>query len=286
MKILKFYLIIFFQLFVVACGGGGSEEGGTQTQPSEIATPSYFIDATSRNNCAIDAVNEALGEKFITPEAYEKYIMLIYAAKFEKTANDSTYSKAAKDQAAKDKSLKSHYITEKQYQAFLKFYKSTKDQEAKLIELEEEFNNSMFVDPSRMNFHEYKKHHGILGEFKEVMRVIDIVNEAYKLKLPLTLTEKDSSKFNLYESLVMHQVDHFFTLSKKNGDKLDSVSPAPEILSSTALSDRLGAMTENNRRAVPAVGFTLAQIQQAKKALHADPDAFEKLFTGALQEPS
>ncbi len=280
MKILKFYLIIFFQLFVVACGGG-AEEGGAQTQHSEITTPSYFVDTTNRNNCAIDAVNEALGGKFITPQAYEKYIMLIYAADFEKTSNDSKYSKAAQASA-----LKSHYITEKQYQAFLKFHKSTKSQEAKLIELEKEFNESMFADASRMNFHEYKKHHGILGEFKEVMRVIDIVNKVYKLNLPLALTQNNSSNSKDYESLVMHQTDHFFTLSKKNGDKLDRESQALEILSSTDLTDQLAEMTENNESAVPVVGFNLAQIQQAKKALHANPNAFEKLFTAALQDPS
>lgn len=212
MKILKFSLIIFFQLFIVACGGGGGAVEG-EAQHSEITTPSYFEDITNRNNCAIDAVNKALGEIFITPEAYEKYMMLIYAAKNDKTPNNSKQSKAAKDRA-----FKSHYITEKQYQAFLKFYKSTQGKEAKLKELEKEFNESRLEDASRMNFHEYKEHHGILGEFKEVMRVIGIVNEVYNLKLPLALTEFDKNNppnFKGYESLIVHQADHFFALSKK-----------------------------------------------------------------------
>ncbi len=257
MAALKFSLIIFFQLFVVACGGGAGE-GGANTQHSEIKTPSYFVETTNRNNCAIDAVNKALGETFITPQAYEKYIMLIYAPKFEKTANDSECSKAAQASA-----FKSHYITEKQCQAFLKFYQSTKGEEARLSELEEEFNESMFVDASRMNFHEYKKHHGLLGEYKEILRVIEIVNKVYKLKLPIDLTQNNSSDFKDFESLIRYQSDHFFTLLKKNGDKFDSESQAQNV-----------------------VGFTLADIKQAQKAFHADPDVFDKLFIAALQDPS
>ncbi|UUM21860.1 hypothetical protein [Mycoavidus sp. SF9855] len=283
MKTLKFFLIIFFQLFIVACGGGGGE-GEAQTQHSEITTPSYFEDITNRNNCAIDAVNKALGEIFITPEAYEKYMMLIYAAKNDKTPNNSKQSKAAKDRA-----FKSHYITEKQYQAFLKFYKSAQGKEAKLKELEKEFNESRLEDASRMNFHEYKEHHGILGELKEVMRVIGIVNEVYNLELPLALTEFDKNNppnFKGYESLIVHQADHFFALSKKNGYKLDSESQVPEILSSTDLTDRLVEMTGNNESAVSFVGFTLEKIQQAKKAFNANPGAFNELFAAVLQDPS
>ncbi len=283
MKILKFSLIIFFQLCVVACGGDAGE-GGAETQHSEITTSSYFVDITQRNNCAIDAINKALGGIFITPEAYEKYMMLIYAAEFDKISDDSQQSKAAKNRA-----LKSSYITEKQYQEFLKFYKSPKDKEAKLKELEKEFNESRLEDANRMNFHEYKEHHGILGELKEVMRVIDIVNQVYKLKLPLALTpfnKNDSSDFKGYASLIVHQADHFFALSKKNWYKLDSESQAPEILSSTDLTDRLVEMIGNDESVISIVGFDLAKIQQAKKALNANPSAFEKLFAAILQDPS
>ncbi len=281
MKILKFSLIIFFQLFIVACGGGGGAVEG-ETQYSEITTPSYFEDITNRNNCAIDAVNKALGEIFIPRGAYEKYMMLIYAAENDKVSNDSKQSKDAKARA-----LKCPYITEKQYQAFLKFHKSTKSEEAKLAELEKEFNESRLEDPSRMNFQEYKEHHGILGEFKEVMRVIGIVNAVYKLELPLAkFNENKSSDFKGYESLIMHQANHFFALSKKNGDQLDSESQAPEILSSTDLTDRLGEMIGNSESVVSIVGFDLAEIQQAKKAFNANPSAFEKLFAAVLQDPS
>ncbi|BBE08631.1 Putative uncharacterized protein [Mycoavidus cysteinexigens] len=210
----KLFGIIILQLFFVsACGGGGEKNSNKKTiaQPQIIEKPYFDIETTG--NCAIRAVNWALGNRrFISPKEYYEYME-------NQSMDDPRFSEEQRCL------LRAHFKDEtKKYSSIA------------LKNLEEAFDkakisSSASFDPT---FKTLMTERGLLGHNKAIEHVIDVIKFKFGLEFPTILEKFDDAlakeDFIDAKGLIILTNSHFDGFykdenniwHKKNGDQLST----------------------------------------------------------------
>ncbi|MCX8565718.1 MAG: Josephin [Glomeribacter sp. 1016415] len=274
MRSLKFINTTSLTIAIATCGAIGSAEAEIRaieeiiqhqeeinSQRSAIPALPYFESQTDAN-CAIHAINMALGERFISTEYYDKYTMFIGAK--------SLINKENPNQG---------YITENQYHALVHFLNpenNLEDFNEKIKQLELNFNSAASNLPNKIELEDYLNQTGVLGRKKAIENVIIVINKIYNLNLPINLNKFNDDNlarlawdFENIASIVVYTDDHFFVLRKyeNNWYQLDSLLQGPQILLNDNPVNWLEEFTLNHDE-THIIYFTSAQIEAAKNALH------------------
>lgn len=195
-KVFRIIMLQFF--FVSACSGG---EDKNIAQPQIIEEPYFDIEATG--NCAIRAVNWALGnERFISPKEYYEYME-------NQSMNDTMFSEEQREllrEHFKDETKKYNFITVKKLEYAFDKAKTPGDYEPEF-------------DPT---FNTLVTDRGLFGHNKAVEHVIDVIKFKFGLKFQTTLEEFDQAcakkDFESAKGLIIFTDNHFDGLYKGEDD--------------------------------------------------------------------
>lgn len=274
MRSFRFINTTSLTIAIATCGAIGNAEAEirvieeiiqhqAEIQPQLSVTPALpYFESQTDANCAIHALNMALGDHFISPEHYDKYTMFI----------------GAKSLINKEKPSEG-YLTENQYHALVHFLNPENNLEnpnEKIKQLELNFNSATSNFPNKIELEDYLNQTGILGRKKAIENVIIVINKIYNLNLPINLNKFNEANlarlawdFENVASIVVYADDHFFVLHKyaDNWYQLDSLLQGPQILLSDNPINWLDEFTSSHDE-THIIYFTAAQLEAAQNALH------------------